>query len=98
MIISSTHLLWLALALLAYCLVTGILLTLAVRSRYVMQRHELILETKRLRMEYYRHVASKKAQAKPQPQPEGNVDIVEPGDDDYDPIAMPEPAPMARAA
>lgn len=43
---------WFALAFLAYWLVTSIFSTLAARSHFELRRHDLLVRSKQLRLEY----------------------------------------------
>lgn len=56
---TQMHIMWLALAVMGYALVTCTLVVLAERTRQFKQRHDLLVETKRLRIEYMRYMADR---------------------------------------
>ena len=50
---------WFCLAVLAYALVTAVMVVLASRTSNYKQRHDLLIETKRIRIEYMRYLAER---------------------------------------
>ncbi|MCC6681107.1 MAG: hypothetical protein IT445_09425 [Phycisphaeraceae bacterium] len=82
----------LVLAVLIYALVLAVLRVLGARVRLTLARHDLLVESKRRRLEFERQLAAmRRAEAEAQQQ-ESDV-IVE---DEIEP--EPEPMPMRRAA
>ncbi|MEM0913790.1 MAG: hypothetical protein AAGB29_06885 [Planctomycetota bacterium] len=77
---------WLACAVMAAGLVHYALVVLATRARLAVQRHDLVVEAKRLRGEYWRSIADRAAA-------EADVEVVE----DEEPDAEAEDtAPLAQ--
>jgi hypothetical protein len=54
-------LIWIVLGLLAYCLVTSIMAVLAARVHFEIERHELIIRSKKMRLEYLNSIEDKMA-------------------------------------
>ncbi len=54
-------LIWLILAGLAYCLVTSVAAVLSARAHFETQRHDLIVRSKKMRLEYLNSIEEKMA-------------------------------------
>lgn len=52
---------WLALGFLTYCLVTVVVQVLAARAHFETARHDLIVKSKQMRLEYLNSLDEKKA-------------------------------------
>jgi len=54
-------LIWLILGLLTYCLVTSVMAILAARAHFETKRHDLIVRSKQMRLEYLNSIEEKMA-------------------------------------
>ena len=54
-------LIWLVLGLLTYCLVTSVVAVLAARAHFETQRHDLIVRSKQMRLDYLNSLDEKMA-------------------------------------
>jgi hypothetical protein len=57
----SPILIWLVLGLLAYCLVTAVVAVLAASAHFQTQRHDLLVQSKKMRLEYLNSLEEKMA-------------------------------------
>ncbi len=54
-------LIWLILGLLVYCLVTSVVAVLAARTHFEIQRHDLVVRSKQMRLDYLNSLEEKMA-------------------------------------